>query len=120
MVSDQDQDGLRPLCAEEYSLIRALLENVKGGEPLLHQLEEAQVRDMNDGGMGSLEFAGGRRPLGRLLVEADYLDCDGVLVSIALNADQSGRLYELDMWKVDFAPLKEFPTPDRVPIKPAR
>jgi hypothetical protein len=68
--------------------------------------------------MGSLEFAGGRRPLGRLLVEAEYLDGDGVLVSIALNTDQSGRLYELDMWKADFAPLQEFPTPQHVTIKP--
>lgn len=118
-MSDQGQNGLRRLRAEEYSLIRALLGNVKDGEPLLHQLEHAQVRDMNNGGMGSLEFAGGRRPLGRLLVEAEYVDCDGVPVSIALNADQSGRLYELEMWKVDFAPLKEFPTSDRVMIKPA-
>lgn len=118
-MSDQGQISLRPLRAKEYSLIRALLGNVKDGEPLLHQLEHAQVRDMNDGGMSSLEFAGGRRPLGRLLVEAEYVDCDGVPVSIALNADQSGRLYELDMWKVDFAPLKKFPTSDHVMIKPA-
>jgi hypothetical protein len=117
-VLDQDQNGLRSLCTEEYSLIHALLGHVRDGEQLLRQLEHAQVRDMNDGGMGSLEFAGGRRPLGRLLVEAEYLDRDGVLVSIALNADQSGRLYELDMWKVDFAPLQEFPTSERVTIKP--
>ncbi|MDB5792649.1 MAG: hypothetical protein JWQ80_2673 [Massilia sp.] len=65
------------------------------------------------------EFAGARRPLGKLLVEAEYVDCDGVLVSIALNADQRGRLYELDMWKVDFAALQEFPTFERVTIKPA-
>jgi hypothetical protein len=119
-VSDQDQNGLRPLRAEEYSLIHALLGHVRDGEQPLRQLEHAHVRVINDGGMGSLEFAGGRRPLGRLLVEAEYLDCDGVLVSIALNADQSGWLYELDLWKVDFAPLKEFPTPQRVTIKPGR
>jgi len=119
-VSDQDQNGLRPLRAKEYSLILALLGHAREGEQLLRQLEHAQVRDMNDGRMGSLEFAGGRRPRGRLLVEAEYLDCDGVLVSIALDADQSGRLYELDMWKVDFAPLQEFPSPQRVTIKPQR
>lgn len=118
-MSDQGQNGLRSLRAEEYSLIRALLGNVKDGESLLHELKHAQARDMSDSGMGSLEFAGGRRSLGRLLVEAEYVDCDGVLVSIALNADQSGRLYELDMWKVNFAPLKEFPTSNRLMIKPA-
>ena len=119
-MPDYGQNGLRSLRTEEYSLIRALLEHVRDGEHLRHQLEHAQVREMNDGGMGSLEFAGGRRPLGSLLVEAEYVDSDGVLVSIALNADQSGRLYELDMWKVDFAPLQEFPTSERVIIKPRR
>ncbi|WP_441295273.1 DUF6984 family protein [Massilia soli] len=117
-MSDQDQEALRPLRPEEHSLIHALLGHVSGGDQLLRQLEHAQVRDMNDGGMGSLEFAGGRRPLGRHLVEAEYVDYDGVLVRIALSSDQSGRLYELDMWKVDFAPLQEFPTLEHVTIKP--
>lgn len=119
-MTNQGQNSLRPLRSEEYSLIRALLGHVKDGEQLLHQLEHAQVRDMNDGSMGSLEFAGGRRSLGRLLVAAEYVDRDGVLVSIVLNADQNGRLYELDMWKVEFAPLQEFPTSERVTIKPER
>ena len=69
-----------------------------GGEQLLHQLECAQVRDMDDGAMGSLEFAGGgHRFLGSCLVEAGYLDRDGVPVSVALNSDANGLLYELDM-----------------------
>lgn len=118
MVPEQSQNDLRPLRTEEYSFIRALLGQVRDGEQLLHQLEHAQVRDMNDGGMGSLEFAGEeRRSLGSCLVEAEYVDCDGALVSIELNADESGRLYELDMWKVDFAPLREFPAFERVAIK---
>jgi uncharacterized lipoprotein NlpE involved in copper resistance len=50
-------------------------------------------------------------------VEAEYVDCDGVPVSIVLNADQNGRLYELDMWKVDFAPLQEYPAVGRMTIK---
>jgi hypothetical protein len=116
-MSDQGQSGLRGLRTEEYSLISALLAHVRDGERLLWQLEHAQVRDMNDGGMGSLEFADGPRPLGKLLVEAEYLDCDGVLVNIVLNSDQSGQLYELDMWKMDFAPLREYPAFDRVTIK---
>ena len=73
---------------------------------------------MGDGGMGSLEFAGEEhRSLGSCLVEAGYVDCDGVPVNIALNSDKSGRLYELDMWKVDFAPLQEYPAAERVTIR---
>jgi hypothetical protein len=29
-----------------------------------------------------------------------------VLVSVALNVDQRGELFELDLWKVDFSPLQ--------------
>lgn len=42
--------------------------------------------------MGSFEFAGDeRRSLGRCLAEAEYIDSDGIPVSIVLNADQSER-----------------------------
>lgn len=117
-MSDPNQNDLRPLRLEEESLVRALLQRVTGGEQMLGQLECAQVRDMDDGGMGSLQFAGGeRRAFGSCLVEAEYLDRDGVPVSIALNADTNGLLYELDMWKVDFAPLQEYPDLQRVTIK---
>ena len=117
-MSDQNQNDLRPLRLEEESLVRALLQRVTGGEQLLRQLECAQVRDMDDGGMGSLQFAGDEpRSLGSCLVEAEYLDRDGVPVSIALNVDTNGLLYELDMWKVDFAPLQEYPDLKRVTIK---
>ncbi|MFD2368016.1 DUF6984 family protein [Pseudoduganella sp. GCM10020061] len=116
--SNQDQDDLRPLRIEEESLIRALLGHVSGGEQLLHQLAGAQVRDMDDGGMGGLGFAGNEpRWLGSCLVEAEYVDCDGVSVRIALNADQNRRLYELDIWKLDFAPLLEYPAVERVTVK---
>ena len=73
---------------------------------------------MDDGGMGSLKFAGGEdRSLGSCIVEAEYLDRDGVPVSIALNSDTNGLLYEFDMWKVDFAPIQEYPHFERVTIK---
>ena len=89
-----------------------------GGEQLLCQLERAQVRDMDDGGMGSIKFAGGEhRSLGSCLAKTEYLDRDGVPVSIALNSDTNGLLYELDMWKVNFAPLQEYPDFERLTIK---
>lgn len=117
-MSDQNQSGLRPLRVEEDSLVRTLLKQVQTRENLLQQLDSALVREMDDGGMGSLEFAGDEsRSLGRCLVEAEYVDYDGVLVSIVLNADQNEQLYELDMWKVDFAPLLEYPATDHLIIK---
>jgi hypothetical protein len=71
---------------------------------------------MNDGGMGSLRlFPGGiddtSRSFGRELVLAEFPDTDGVPVSVALNLDAQGSLYELDVWKVDFSPLLQWPDP---------
>ena len=68
--------------------------------------------------MGSLKFAGdGARSLGDCLMNAEYRDRDGVVVSIALNADTGGRLYELDMWRVDFAAPQEYSDFERLAIK---
>lgn len=65
------------------------------------------VEDMNDGGMGSLRFVGSEdRRLGKCIGEAEFDDADGVPVSVALNVDLHGQLFELDFWKVDFSPLK--------------
>ncbi|WEF32432.1 DUF6984 family protein [Pseudoduganella chitinolytica] len=101
----------RPLRTEEHSFLYALLRHVSYDEHAIRQLAQAQVSDLNDGGMGSVRFLGDEhRRQGACLAEAEYTDCDGVPVSIALNVDEDGRLYELDMWKVDFAPLREYPT----------
>ena len=65
------------------------------------------VEEMSDGGMGSLLFAGSvDRRFGECIGEAEFNDADGVLVSVALNVDQRGELFELDLWKVDFSPLQ--------------
>jgi hypothetical protein len=118
MVPDQIQDGLRPLRLEEDSFIRSLLQRARDGERLLVQLEHAQVFDMNDGKMGSVQFAGhDNQFLGSCLVEAQYIDLDGVPVSIVLNADTTGQLYELDIWKADFSPLQAYPVFERVTVK---
>jgi len=118
MVPDQIQDGLRPLHLEEESFIRALLRQTRDGEHLLVQLEHAQVLDINDGKMGTVQFAGhDNRFLGSCLVEAQYVDLDGVPVNIVLNADTTGQLYELDIWKADFSPLQAYPVFERVTVK---
>jgi hypothetical protein len=75
---------------------------------------------MKDGNMGSIRFARDeRRILGKNLVEAQCTDEDGVLVSIAINADNRGDLFEVDFWKVDFSPLKRYPKPSDLRVDPS-
>jgi hypothetical protein len=67
---------------------------------------------MKDGKMGSIRFARDeRRIFGKVSAEAQCTDEDGVCVSITINGDNKGDLFEVDFWKVDFSPLKRYPQP---------
>ena len=108
----------RSLRPEEQALLRALLSGQEGFQLLDDQIMNGLVAEMPDGGMGSIRFVGDEsRELGRLLAEAEYLDDDGILVSIVVNADKAGRLFEIDFLKVDFSALKQYPRPDALHIK---
>ena len=108
--------ALRPLRREERDLIVSLLSRVHAGKSASVPIE-AQVEDMQDGGMGGIRFAQpDPRIFGRELARGKYLDSDGVLVSITLNADDHGQLFELDFWRVDFSPLKRYPAPQDVVV----
>jgi hypothetical protein len=101
----------RKLRRAEIDFIRSLLRR-SGNDSLSALLEECAVQEMDDGGMGSLLFLSGRdekRLLGRLAAAAEFEDMDGILVSVNVNLDQFGDLFELDVWKVDFSPLLKFP-----------
>ncbi|MFK4505936.1 hypothetical protein LPJ38_32325 [Bradyrhizobium daqingense] len=92
----------RPLTPKERDLVAFIL-----GQHSPSQCHLGLVEQMNDGGMGSLRFVGGEdRRFGRCVGEAEFDDADGVLVSVALNVDQRGELFELDFWKADFSPLQ--------------
>jgi len=69
---------------------------------------------MDDGGMGSLRIGGANpdRHFGRELVEGWYLDEDDLPISVSINLDQFGDLYEVDSWKVDFS--KRISLPARI------
>jgi len=108
----------RPLREEERELIRSLLSRVSASATLENILATSLVADMDDGGMGSIRFVHSKpRSFGKRLAEADYVDSDGGLVSIALNADSKGQLFELDFWKVDFSPLRRYPKPSDLVVK---
>jgi hypothetical protein len=78
------------------------------------------VEDMNDGGMGSVRFIYPDSQIRKMsfeLASADYCDDDGVPVSIALNIDDRGDLFELDFWKVNFSPLLKYPKVKEIKVK---
>ena len=77
-------------------------------------IDDLRVSEMNDGGMGSLllipkDAQNCMCLFGKQIISVEFTDSDGTPVSIALNVDKEGRLYELDMWKVDFSPLLHWP-----------
>jgi hypothetical protein len=109
-MQDQ-QKASRILREEERAVILAMLPN-EASSTLRANLDSTPVRDLHDGGMGGLRFLRrGKRHRASTVAEAQFNDDDGVLVSIELNADEEGELFELDIWKVDFSPLRRFPHP---------
>jgi hypothetical protein len=103
-------DG-RPLHKEEHQVIQALLQ-ASSEEPKPIIEANTLVTQMDDGGMGSIRFLyPDPQPMVKAVSKAQYTDSDGVLVSINLNVDKRGRLFELDFWKVDFSPLRRYPQP---------
>ena len=103
---------MRALLEHERPLIAYLL----GKAGLSEDTSQLVVSPMRDGGMGSLQFASGtaRPTFGREASACQFEDEDGVLVSATLNIDQHGRLFELDVWKVDFSALQKWPTTDEI------
>ena len=102
----------RSLREEERLLILSLLSGARGKQELEKTLSTSLVTDMLDGGMGSIRFVRTEpRTFGRALVETQYTDADGVLITIAVNVDTYGDLFELDFWKTDFSALRRYPTP---------
>ena len=106
----------RPLREKEVALIKKLLSATafaaKGA-----QLSGILVQDMSDGGMGSIRFCqaasiSDKRRLGSQIAEGAFRDVDGVPVSVTLNLDHQGELFELDLFKGDFSKLINYPDPD--------
>ncbi len=108
----------RSLRDEERELARYLLSGRVDQAALEHTLQTSHVTDMRDGGMGSIRFVHPEpRSFGKALAEAKYVDSDGVLVSITVNVDRNGQLFEVDFWKVDFSPLGRYPKPSDLVVK---
>jgi len=95
---------MRNLNSTEIEIITNLLDIAK----LQIDITQLLVNPMDDGGMGSLAIGENynNRQLGEEIAEYMFEDIDGTPVSAALNVDQQGNLYELDIWKVDFSPTQ--------------
>jgi hypothetical protein len=110
----RSQQPLRPLRSDERELVQALSLGIYPAAVIERKLADALVGDMLDGGMGSIRFAipeARDRRFGQVAATAEYVDSDSVLVSIALNLDEQGDIFEVDFWKVDFSPLRRYPHP---------
>lgn len=101
----------RPIKQEERDLIEYLLSMLPEGSNL-HQIP-AEVTELNDGGMGSLQLSR-NGTLHRDLIQMQYCDSDGQPVLITLTENQASELFDLDIWKVDFSPLKVYPRPEKL------
>ena len=109
----------RPLRASERALLERMLSASPATLPLLETIVGAIVQDMNDGGMGSLRFwqkDGENRRFGGMPVEAHFRDADGMLVIASVIVDQTGAVYELDLWTGDGSPLMRIPEPHEIRI----
>ncbi|MFC0400660.1 DUF6984 family protein [Paraburkholderia rhizosphaerae] len=103
---------MRQLRPNEIEFIKIMLKGTPDEKRFTDALKDCLVEEMDDGGMGGLTFvaSGASRSLGVSLAEKEFVDQDGVTAIATLNLDADGDLYELDIWKVDFSPLKSFPT----------
>lgn len=105
--------NIRKLSEAEILLLSVMIDASEEKWSYLKSLiSSADVYDMNDGGMGSLKFIiedEDGRQFGETICEAEFIDTDGITVSIVLNVDQQNRLYELDVWKVNFSQVLTFP-----------
>ena len=101
---------MRLLKSHEEKLIKSLLmKNSSLAKLFIPLLDTVLVEDADDGGMGGLRFIShinnADRTIGQKVAETEFIDEDGVLVSVELSLDNNNQLFELDIWKVDYSPL---------------
>lgn len=71
-------------------------------------LAALRVRELHDGGMGSLELASQTRAARKRTVcrpAVQFTDEDGIEVIASLYEGDDGAPFELDVWKTDFSRL---------------
>ena len=102
----------RFLRQEEKNLVRQLLEQTRRGNEVLESLDSIKVHDLADGGMGSVRTLplDDEKRKAIPIASANYADSDNTLINAQINCDESGRLFEIDIWKADFSPVVRYPS----------
>ena len=101
---------MRHLRQSEIALVERLLEMAEKPPQLYKPLCEVMVYDLDDGGMGSIQFCNEMpaqdRWFGYSAVDCFYNTAQQS-VSIGLYADQAGEIYELDVFTGTGEPLQQ-------------
>lgn len=107
--------NIRKLRSEEKALLECLLREAEAGsfEPV--DADALMAQELNDGGMASIRLLvpgepERRRTKVRRIADRQFKDIDGIPVLVSLTVDQDRRIIDLDIWKVDFSPVRKFPT----------
>lgn len=98
---------VRPLKDPEKALLIRLSAQLGDAAPWVDRIDSLRVRELSDGGMGSLYFSSDTersegRKFGWRVAELQFDDADGVAIIASLNVDTGGELFELDIWRTDF------------------
>jgi hypothetical protein len=101
----------RLLTRSEIDLIGWIIKDSKEAINIIPKLPTLLVEEMNDGGMGSLRAVSNKsRIYSKDIGEIELTDIDGVYLLISVNVDMEDNFFELDVWKADSSPLKQFPS----------
>src|SRR6185436_8957046 len=95
--------ALRPPTVKERTLLGKLaMANFPGSKEVIDQLQSFQVKEIDENGSLELVSASGldARVIGRVPVEGELVDRDGVRVHILLHV-VNGRIKELEVFKED-------------------
>lgn len=105
--------NLRNIKDEESNFIKDLISRSK--KPELLATVPQLVIELDDGGMGSIRLDIDESNIyGSELIGVEYIDEDETPVSIVLNLNRQGKLFELDFFKADFSKLLKYPTIDNI------
>ncbi|MDK3024621.1 hypothetical protein QO239_18665 [Cupriavidus taiwanensis] len=103
----------REISSAEASLVTFLCE-ISQNVDCPTEWSSFQVRNLDDGAMGSFQISVSSNPeirgVRRVASTGQAFDLDGVLVIATLFVDEANIPCEVDIWKVNFEPLRRMPT----------
>lgn len=111
LILEEYMESIRTPTHEELNIIGFL--TVKANYNMANWADGLMVRDI-PGGMGSIELLYNNidnysRKFGKQISEICFKDIDDIDVIVSLYVDENNLLYELDVWKVNFSNLIQFP-----------